>query len=105
MYIVSKDGRTMAVRDSNQLAAFINNGWVETANKEPFKKPKEVEVPKGTSKELVNEANDGKVIYSREDIEKMAFFSLKSLAKENGIDITDKKGNELKAELIEKLGV
>lgn len=48
--------------------------------------------------------NEG-VIYTRDEINSLPFFSLKSVAKSYGIDVTGKKGNELKEELIEKLGI
>lgn len=35
----------------------------------------------------------------------MNFFSLKSLAKKNGIDVDGKKNDALKAEIIEKMGL
>lgn len=42
---------------------------------------------------------------TKEDVEKMQFFSLKSVALKNGIDPDGKKGAELKAEIIEKLNL
>ena len=38
-----------------------------------------------------------------EDINKMPFFKLKSLAKSKGIDVEDKKADALRAELIERI--
>lgn len=40
---------------------------------------------------------------TKEDIEKMPFFKLKSVAKSHGIDVTDKKTDTLRKELIEKM--
>jgi hypothetical protein len=37
---VSKDNTFMAVRDSNQLAAFLNNGWNIVEDKTPVATPK-----------------------------------------------------------------
>ena len=48
--------------------------------------------------------NEG-VVYTRDEINALPFFSLKSVASKYGIDVKGKKGNELKEELIEKLGI
>ena len=42
---------------------------------------------------------------TREDIEGMKYFSLKSLAEKNGISINGKKANVLRKEVIEALGL
>lgn len=42
---------------------------------------------------------------TKEDVAALPFFKLKSLAKSNGIDVKDKKADELRAALIEKLGL
>lgn len=42
---------------------------------------------------------------TKEDVAKLPFFKLKSLAKSNGIDVEGKDGKTLKAELIEKMGL
>ena len=42
---------------------------------------------------------------SRKEIESMPYFSLKSLATKNGIEVADKKTAELREALIEKLGL
>ena len=42
---------------------------------------------------------------SREEIEGMKYFSLKSLAEKNGIETGNKKAAVLKKELIERLGL
>jgi len=42
---------------------------------------------------------------SRKEIESMPYFSLKSMATKNGIEVADKKTAELRGELIEKLGL
>lgn len=55
-------------------------------------------------KEEVEDKNEG-VVYTRDEINSLPFFSLKSIAKGYGIDVTGKKGNELKEELIKKLGI
>ena len=42
---------------------------------------------------------------SRKEIESMPYFSLKSLATKNGIEVAEKKTAELREALIEKLGL
>lgn len=62
------------------------------------------ESPKKESKEISkDDSKDEKVVWVEEDINKMPFLKLKAVAKQNGIDVEDKKAAELKAELIEKL--
>jgi len=46
--------------------------------------------------------NDG-VVYTRDEINALPFFSLKSVATKYGIDVKGKKAIELRNELIEKL--
>ena len=63
---------------------------VEMPEEKPEAEPKEVE-------------NAGEVAWTEEDINKMPFMKLKSVAKQNGIDVEDKKAAEIRAELIAKL--
>lgn len=42
---------------------------------------------------------------TKDGIMKMPYFSLKSLAKKHGLEVEDKKADELKTELIETLGL
>lgn len=56
-----------------------------------LEEPKAVEKPKST---LV-----------KEDIEKLPYFSLKSLASQYGVDVKGKKADEIRKDLIEKLEV
>lgn len=42
MVKVTKGGMTMAVRDNNQLAAFLNNGWQKVAEEKPVKNHEDV---------------------------------------------------------------
>lgn len=101
MILVKKDGRFMAVRDANQLAAFLNNGWEEAKDDVKVEPKTEVKT------EVVSEDREpsNEVKWTKEEIEKMPFMKLKSIAKKNGIDVEDKKAAEIRAELIEKLGV
>lgn len=59
------------------------------------------EQPKVEAKKEVKEDSG----ITKEDVAKLPFFKLKSLAKTNGIDVDGKDGKTLKAELIEKLGL
>lgn len=45
------------------------------------------------------------VVYSRNEINKLPFFSLKKVAASEGIDVTGKKTAELRDALIEKMGL
>lgn len=51
----------------------------------------------------VEEKKEKEVVYTLEEINKLPFFSLKSLAVQQGIDVKGKKATELRAELIKKL--
>lgn len=42
MVKVTKDGMTMAVRDNNQLAAFLNNGWKKVTEEKLVKNHEDV---------------------------------------------------------------
>lgn len=39
---VTKDGMTMEVRDNNQLAAFLNNGWKKVTEEKPVENHEDV---------------------------------------------------------------
>ena len=43
--------------------------------------------------------------FTKDDIEKMNFLKMKSLAKKNGIETEDREAKDIRAELIEKLGL
>lgn len=62
-------------------------------------------VPKKSikAKEQPKEQPKEEVVWSKEDIEKMPFMKLKSVAKKNGIEVADRKADEIRSELIEKL--
>ena len=42
---------------------------------------------------------------TKEDVQKMPYMKLKSVAKANGVDIEDKKADAIRSELIEKLEI
>ena len=53
----------------------------------------------------VDDKKEKEAVYSLEEINKLPFFTLKSVAANNGVDVKGKKGSEIKAELIKKLGL
>lgn len=53
-----------------------------------------------TQEKKVEEA---KTVWTAEEIQKMPYMKLKSVAKQNGVEIQDKEASEIRAELIEKL--
>lgn len=50
-------------------------------------------------------ADSKSVKYTREEIEKIPFLKLKSIAVKEGLDVTDKKASEIREELIEEMGL
>ena len=52
-----------------------------------------------------NTVNNGEPVWTKEEIEKMPFMKLKSVAKKNGLEVEDRKADEIRSELIEKLGL
>ena len=46
---------------------------------------------------------ESKPVWTAEDIQKMPYMKLKSVAKQNGVEIQDREASEIRAELIEKL--
>ena len=65
---------------------------------------KEIKVEKPIEKPEVA-ANTGEVVWTVDEIQKMPFMKLKSIAKRNGVDVDDKKAEDIRSELIEKLGI
>lgn len=89
MIKIFKENVVMAVRDHNQLAAFINNGWKKMEDS-----PKD-NVPNGREEEKT---------YTKTDINRMGKDDLISLASNMGIaDASELRGAELKKQLIERL--
>lgn len=75
------------------------------SNKRGIPLIKSAETVKETKKEKTDNAEQVSNIVTRDEVEKMKFFSVKSLATKNGIDVEGKTGAELKAEIIEKLNL
>jgi hypothetical protein len=85
-----KGNITMTVRDKNQAAAFLSNGWKKASEPESVIAPIEQEI----HAEEVN--------YTKTDINRLSTAELKELATNEGIEgAEDKTGGELKKELIE----
>ena len=94
----TKDGVIMGGNDF-QANIFLKSGWVEVKD-EPVKAEKVKPEAKAEKTEAKSDAE-----FSREEIEKLPFLKLKSVAKKNGIDVEEKDAKQIRAELIEKLGV
>jgi len=73
----------------------------------PMAEPEIVEEVKPMAEPETDEVKEEKkeVKHTLDEINSLPFFSLKSLASSLGIDVKGKKGQELKAEVIEKLGL
>lgn len=69
-----------------------------------YPKPEQI-VKEDTVQKEVKDENKGGAAYTRNEINKLPFFSLKALASEYGVDVKGKKAPELRTELIEKMGI
>lgn len=67
-----------------------------------IKRVDKVEAPKKKAVEEYAPDNDD-VVWTEDEINKMPYMKLKSVAKQNGIDTEDMKAADIKAELIRKL--
>lgn len=70
----------------------------------PKQAEKKVE-PKVEVKAEPKEETTSSLDFTKDDIEKMNYLKLKSLAKKNDIETEDKEAKDIRAELIEKLGL
>lgn len=77
------------------MALFLHRRKV--AERELAKEQPKIEAEKEETKEVSG--------ITKEDVTKLPFFTLKSLAKNNGIDVGKKTAATLREELIEKLGL
>ncbi len=84
------------------MAMFIHRRKVE--QREAAKELAKKEQPKieAEKEEVVTKAKEDSDI-TKEDVAKLPYFKLKSLAKSYGIDVEGKNAKALKAELMEKL--
>ena len=96
--IYPRDGA--APSEQRILELMSPNNFMKVALIKPYTENKRVEV-----KAEKQDENSDKVIWTEEDINKMPFMKLKSVAKQNGIDVEEKKASDIKSELIEKLGL
>lgn len=98
---VVKNGIRMAARDSNQLAAFLNNGWKVEETKEAIPA-----VPLSAEYSSAESDEEKKVQYTKSGISRMSTADLKALAPTLGITVTEEStGARLKEEIIVKLGL
>lgn len=89
----TKGGVTVGCDSDFKARIFLADGWNEVGDKAPASKP-------------VEKADDTpNAEYTAEDIEKMPYMKLKSVAKQNGIDAEGRDAKEVRAEVIEKLGL
>lgn len=94
MIRLKKDNVVMAVRDKNQAAAFLNNGWVAVEDKQAEKDD--------FSQHMNPPEETAEVKYTKTDINRLSTAELKELATvENILDVENKTGGELKKELVE----
>lgn len=69
-----------------------------------YKAGDEIPLPSTDTKaETVAEAKESAI--TKEEVDKMQYFSLKALAQKNGISFKDKKAAQLRREIIERLGL
>lgn len=64
---------------------------------------KKVDTP--TKKVEKEEALNKDVVWTAEDIQKMPYMKLKSVAKQNDVEVKDREASDVRADLIEKLGL
>lgn len=76
----------------------INGVWYRAGDELPADR---------TSKpiETLKSVNSGEPKITREEIDEMKYFALKSLAEKNGISVKDKPANKIRIDLIEALGL
>lgn len=60
--------------------------------------------PKKSDEKVENKVQES-VSYTAEEIQKMPYMKLKSVAKQNGVEVKDKEASDIRSELIEKLGL
>ena len=93
MQKVRKNNLVIPVRDNNQLAAFLNNGWEKVGDE-------------NSSTEKQFENGNENVEYKKSDISRMNKDALKELASKLGVEYTDETtGEKLKEEIIAKLNL
>lgn len=88
------DGRKVSQERINALLNGNNFQQVPLITRVNDKPKKEVKVE-----------DTQEVKWSAEDIQKMPFMKLKSVAKQNDVEVVDKEASAIRSELIEKLGL
>lgn len=98
--IYPRDG---ALPSEQRIKDLINgNNFQEVPLIKIATEAKAVEVKAKKPKEEPEEKND-KVVWTEEEILKMPFMKLKSIAKQSGVETKDREASEIRSELIEKL--
>lgn len=69
----------------------------------PKAKPKVEPKAEPVEESVAVEAKE--VVWTAEEIQKMPYMKLKSVAKKNGVDVAEKEAADIRSELIEKLGL
>lgn len=93
--IYPRDGLNVSEQRIKNLMSgnnFQGIGLIKPIKGKPGRKPKV-------------EKTETKTELSAEDIQKMPFMKLKSVAKQNGIEVDDKEASDIRADLIKKLGL
>lgn len=98
--IFPRDGMTVSKERINDLMNGNNFQEVPLIEYVPDEKTKKAS-KKVVEQEALEESNSEDL--TKDSISKMPFFKLKSVAKEYGIDVKDKKADEIREELMEKL--
>lgn len=105
--IFPHDGRTISEQRINALISGNNMQEVPLIKYVPDEAEKPVKKESKPKKEEKAEPKKDEKAesksHSKDDIKNMPFFKLKSVAKEYGIDVKDKKADEIRSELMEKL--
>ena len=98
--IYPRDG---ALPSEQRIKDLINgNNFQEVPLIKIATETKAIESKAKKPKEEPEEKND-KVVWTEEEILKMPFMKLKSIAKQNGVETKDREASEIRSELIEKL--
>ena len=99
--IFPRDGALPSEQRIKDLMNGIN--FQETPVIKIATEPKVVEIKAKKPKEEPEEKPVEKVTWTEEEILKMPFMKLKSIAKQNGIETKDREASDIRSELIEKL--
>lgn len=97
------DGRAISQERINALVNGNNFQQVPLIKYVPDDSGVKSKAKSKVSKDETKDMPKEEAQYEKSEIEKMPYFKLKSVAKEYGVDVKDKKVDEIRAELMEKL--